>query len=101
LAVLATVFLSTLLLSFAFALLVAGMFGSYFGQGRSRAVGFVLSLVALLLLGLFAALTWEVVPGLQPIFNATAVGQALVAVVAATLGTLVAIAVFVGVVMRS
>lgn len=100
-AALATIFLSTLLLSFAFTFLIAGFFGAYFGQGRSRAVGFVIALVALLLLGLFAALTWELVPGLQPIFNAAAVGQALVAVVAATLGSLVAVGAFVAVVMRN
>jgi hypothetical protein len=97
----AAVFFSTLLLSFAIGLFLAGLFGAYFGQGRSRSVGFVLTLVAMLLAGLFAALTWPIIPGLAPIFNAQAVGQALTAVVAAMLGSIVAVAVFVLVMMKS
>lgn len=96
-----TVFLSTLLLGFGFTLFVAGLFGARFGQGKSRSVGFVLSLVALLLIGLFAALTWPLLPGIDPIFNAEAVGQSLVAVLAATVGFLAAVVLFVGSVMRS
>lgn len=95
------VFVSTLLLSFGFSLALAGLFGSYFGQGKSRSVGFVLSLVALLLIGLFVALTWPVIPGLEPVFDADTIAQSLVAVLAATLGTALAIGAFVAAVMRS
>lgn len=95
------VFASTLLLSFGISLFLAGLFGAYFGKGRSRSVGFVLALVAVLLLGLFAALTWPLVPGLDPVFSATAVGQALIAVVAATTGTFLAVGAFILVVMKS
>ncbi len=95
------VFLSTLLLSFGFTLALAGVFGAYFGQGKSRSVGFVLSLVALLLIGLFVALTWPVIPGVEPIFNADAVAQSIVAVLAATLGSVLALVAFVAAVMRS
>lgn len=89
-AALGSVFLSTVLLSFAVSLEVAGFFGAYYGKGRSRAVGFLLALIALLLLGLSLALTWPIVPGLAPIFNPDTVLQSLVAVVAALIGAIVA-----------
>lgn len=95
------VFLATLLASFAFSLLLAGLFGAYFGQGRSRSVGFILSLVALLGLGLFASLTWPVIPGVEPVFNADSVGQSFIAVLGAMLGTILAVAAFVAAVMKS
>jgi hypothetical protein len=98
---LGTVFFANLLLSFGVILFLAGLFGAYFGQGKSRSVGFVLSLVALLLLGLFAALTWELIPGLEPVFDTDTIVQSAVAVSGALLGTVVAVASFVAVVMRS
>ena len=87
---LGSVFLSTVLLSFAVSLAVAGFFGAYYGKGRSRAVGFLVAMLALLLLGLSCALTWQIVPGLAPIFNPDVVAQSLVAVVAALIGAIVA-----------
>ncbi len=96
-----SVFLSTILLSFGLSLFLAGLFGAYFGKGKSRSVGFVLALVAVLLVALFAALTWPLVPDLQPVFDARVVGQSLIAVLAATAGTILAIFAFVASVMRS
>ena len=98
---LGSIFLSTLLLGFGFTLFVAGLFGSYFGEGRSRGVGFLLSLVAILILGLFAALTWPLVPGVDPRFDAQIIASSIVAVLAATLGSLFAVGTFVASVMRS
>ncbi len=98
---LGTVFLSTLLLSFAFTLCVAGLFGAYFGEGRSRSTGYLLALFSILLIGLFAALTWPIIPGVEPVFNADAVAQSLVAVLAASVGSLLAIGGFVAAVMRT
>ena len=95
------VFLSTLLASFGLTLLVAGLFGAYFGKGRSRAVGFLLTIVAALLIGLFASLTWRLLPGLDPIFDDTAVVEAMIAVLAAMLGAAAAVLVFVSSVVRS
>lgn len=97
---LGTIFLSTLLLSFGFTLLVAGAFGAKFGQGRSRALGVTLSLVALLIVGIFMALTWQLVPGVEPVFDAVLVSQSLLAVLAATVGALVAVGTFVASVMK-
>lgn len=100
-AVASGVFLSTLLLSFAATLLVAGLFGAYYGKGRSRSMGIALALVALLLAGVFAALTWPIVQGIPPVFDPAAVRQSIIAVGAAMLGSVVALVVFVVAVMRS
>lgn len=100
-AALGSIFVSTVLLSFGVSLAVAGFFGAYFGKGRSRAIGFLLAIVALLLLGLFCALTWPVVPGLSPIFNPDVVGSSLVAVFAALIGAVAAGLFFVASVMKS
>ncbi|HEX2066078.1 MAG TPA: hypothetical protein VHI93_04620 [Candidatus Thermoplasmatota archaeon] len=97
----ASTFVSTLLLSFAATLLLAGLFGAYFGKGRSRTLGLSLSLVALLLLALFCALTWDLVSGVRPVFDPYTVARSMVAVLAATLGFFVAVGIFVAAVMRS
>ncbi len=98
---LGSVFLSTLLLSFGFSLFIAGLFAAKFGQGKSRSVGFVLSLLALLIVGLFVALTWQAVPGITPIFDPDVIAQSLIAVLAATIGSIVALVAFVMSMMRS
>ncbi len=96
-----SIFLSTLLLSFAATLLFAGLFGAYYGKGRSRSLGIVLALVAAILIGLFCALTWPLINGIQPVFDPEAVGRALAAVGAATIGFAVALGVFIFAVVRS
>jgi membrane associated rhomboid family serine protease len=98
---LSSIFLSSVFLSFGVTLAVAGLFGAYFGKGRSRAVGFLLAILALILLGLFCALTWDVVPGLDPVFSPDIVAEGLVAVFAALLGAVVAGFFFVAAVMKS
>ena len=96
-----SIFLSTVLLGFAVTLAVAGLFGAYYGKGKSRSIGFLVALVALLLLGLFAALTWPLLPGIDPIFSPSVVLQSMVAVVAALIGALVAVLLFVATVTKS
>lgn len=97
----ASIFVSTLLLSFAVTMLLAGLFGAYFGKGRSRSLGFAFALVAILLIGLFCALTWNLVSGIHPVFDPATVGKSMAAVVAAIFGAVVAGGFFVGAVMRS
>jgi hypothetical protein len=97
----ASIFVSTLLLSFAVTLLLAGLFGAYFGKGRSRSLGVALSLVAVLLIALFCALTWNLVSGVTPVFDPYTVAKSMAAVAAATLGFFVAAGLFVVAVMRS
>jgi len=94
------VFLSTLLLSFAVALLIAGLFGAYYGRGRSRATGFLLAVMAFLLIGLFSALTWPLIPGLDRQFDPDIVAIGLVGVVAALLGFFLAGVTFLWTVVR-
>ncbi len=96
-----TVFAATALLSFAFTLFVAGLFGAKFGQGRSRGIGILIALVAVLVAGVFMALTWHIVPGIEPIFDDRLVSQSIIAVLAATLGAIVAIVTFVASVMKA
>lgn len=98
---LVSIFGSTVLLGFAVTLAVAGLFGAYYGKGKSRSVGFLVALVALLLLGLFASLTWPLLPGVAPIFSPNVVLQSMVAVVAALIGALVAVLLFVATVTKS
>ena len=98
---LGNIFVSTVLLSFAVTLAVAGAFGAYYGKGRSRSIGFLVFLIAVLLLGLFAALTWTLLPGFPPVFIPRIVAQSLVAVVAALIGALLAVLAFIASVMRS
>ncbi len=98
---LGSIFLSTILLSFSVSLLVMGLFGAYFGKGRSRSIGFVLSLAAIMCLGLFAALTFDLVPSVSPVFDPVIVGQSLLAVVAALVGALLAGLFFVATMVRS
>ena len=98
---LGSVFLSTLLLSFALTLAVTGVLGAYFGKGKSRSMGWVLCLIAVLLVGLFVALTWQVVPDVAPVFNPGIVAQSMVAVVAATAGSILAFILFIAAVKRS
>ncbi|MHB8633744.1 MAG: hypothetical protein ACYDBQ_07250 [Thermoplasmatota archaeon] len=97
----ASIFFSTVLLSFALVLFLAGLFGAFYGQGRSRALGFLLCLFALLLGGLFTALTWSIVPGVVPVFDPDTVGRAWVAVIAGVIGSGLAIGAFILSVMRS
>jgi hypothetical protein len=98
---LASIFLSTVLLGFAVTLAVAGVFGAYYGKGKSRTIGFLVALVAVLVFGLFAAWTWPLVPGILPVFDPQVVAQSMVAVVAALIGTILAVLAFVSTVTRS
>src|ERR1041385_3458322 len=98
---LGSIFVSTALLSFAVTLAVAGFFGAYFGKGRSRAVGFLLALLALLLLGLALAPTRPLVPGPAPISAPDVVVSSFVAVAAALIGAVGAGLLFVAAVTKS
>lgn len=96
-----SIFISTLLLSFASTMLLAGLFGAYYGKGRSRSIGFSFAIVALLLIALFSILTWPVVPGVDRVFDPAVVAKSMAAVGAAIIGTLVAAGFFVIFITRS
>lgn len=88
--VVGSIFLGTLALSFSVTLLVAGGFGAYYGQGRSRAVGFSFVILAVLALALVAALTFPILPGLKPVFDPLTMGRSAAAVLAGILGAVIA-----------
>ncbi len=93
--------LANVFLSFAMMLLLAGAFGAYYGRGRSRSIGFSAMLLAILLLGVFAALTWPLVSGVDPIFDSYQVLNSMAAVGAALLGAVLAGVMYVIIVMKS
>jgi len=93
-------FLTVLILVFALFMLLAGIFTAYFGSGKSRMIG-----VALLVIGLVVGILW-VVMGMDSV-NAinvdlsSVIWNAFVYIIAAVIGALIAIGVFLLAIMKS
>jgi hypothetical protein len=89
-------FLSMLMLVFAIASVIAGIFTTYFGSGKSKAVGAILILVGILVFILFlwgaGVLKIGAVPDLMDF--AGAVINGIVAVAGALVGALIALGIF-------
>jgi hypothetical protein len=96
-----TIFLSILLLSFAFFTLLSGLFAAYVGAGKSRVIGVLLVVVALAAGFVFAMLTWSFLPGVPRAWDPDIVLQAVVAVLAATVGGLASLTVFILAIMKA
>ena len=96
-----TIFLSILLLSFATFTLISGMFAAYFGAGKSRVIGVMLMVVALIAGFVFAMFTWEFIPGVGVFWEPEIVLQAIVAVVAATVGGVASLLVCLTAIMKA
>lgn len=96
-----SVFGAILIFSFGLFTLLAGLFTAYFGAGKSRAIGFTLSVIGVLGLALFSALTWNVVSLIRPIFDAGAVVVALAGVLGAAIGAVLALVVFLVSIMKA
>jgi hypothetical protein len=96
------VFLVVLLLVFALFLILAGIFTAYFGSGKSRTIGVALLVVGLvvgLLIGyLYAAGDFGSKSGLS---LPDLIVQSLLVIVAAVVGALVAIGIFLVAIMKS
>ncbi|MCU0853086.1 MAG: hypothetical protein MUC90_07555 [Thermoplasmata archaeon] len=93
-------FLTVLILVFALFMLLAGIFTAYFGSGKSRMIG-----VVLLVIGLVVGLLW-VVMGLDSVAVievdlATVIWDAFINIIAAVVGALIAIGVFLLAIMKS
>lgn len=96
------VFWAILIFAFGLFTLFAGLFTAYFGAGKSRAIGFTLSLVGVLGLLLFAVLTWNVVPTLvAPVFDSSIVVSGLAAVLGAAVGAIGALVIFLISIMKA
>lgn len=93
-------FLTVLIMVFALFMLLAGIFTAYFGSGKSRMIG-----VALLVIGLVVGIMW-VVMGMDSVdmINvdlSSVIWNAFVYIIAAVIGALIAIGVFLLAIMKS
>jgi hypothetical protein len=97
------VFVGIALFSFGLFTLLAGLFTAYFGAGKSRAIGFVLTLFGLLGLLIFATITWPVVDVVPTYLGASrqAIVTSLVGVIGAAVGAVVALIVFLISIMKA
>jgi hypothetical protein len=92
-------FLTVLLLTFGLFMLLAGAFTAYFGSGKSRMIG-----VVLLVVGLVVAVLWIYISGFSDIIVvnlSTVVWDAFLNIIAAVIGALIAIGVFLLAIMKS
>jgi len=95
-------FLTILVFAFALVMLVAGVFTAYFGSGKSRKVG-----VALMVIGLLVGIIWAWLIGFSDIspFHEVCgwevVRGAIITIVAAVVGALAAVGIFLVAVMKS
>lgn len=95
-------FLSMLMLVFAVASVIAGIFTAYFGSGKSRAVGAVLIVIGLVISVLFfwfaGILTFL---GAAPLNFVGYVLNGVVAVIGAVVGALIALGIFLLAIMKA
>jgi hypothetical protein len=94
-------FFAILIFAFGLFTLMAGLFTAYFGAGKSRAIGITLTVLGVIGLVLFGALTWPVVSLITPIFVAGDVVYGLVGVLGAAVGAVIALVVFLVSIMKA
>ncbi len=92
-------FLLIFLLIFALFLILAGLFTAYFGSGKSRTIGVVLLIVGLVV-GIGMGYYYHLNPQ-DSVTLTTLVWQAFLVILAAGLGALAAIAIFLVAIMKS
>ena len=96
------IFLTDLLVTFGVVSLLAGGFTAYFGAGKSRKIGvalLVLGLIVLLLVAMMFLYDMGVDPSVE--LWADVIWPALIHIVGAAVGALVALAVFLIAIMKS
>jgi hypothetical protein len=92
-------FLTVLLLTFGLFMLLAGAFTAYFGSGKSRMIG-----VVLLVVGLVVAVLWIYLSGFSDMIGvnlSVVIWDAFLNIIAAVIGALIAIGVFLLAIMKS
>jgi len=95
-------FLTILVFAFAAVMLVAGIFTAYFGSGKSRRVG-----LALFIIGLVVGIVWAYLVGwsdialFKDVMAWDVMYLAILNIVAALIGALVAVGIFLVAVMKS
>lgn len=91
--------MTIVILVFALFMLLAGAFTAYFGSGRSRAIG-----AALLVIGLVVGIVWVYLGGFTDIIDvnlADVVWTAFLNLLAAIIGALIAVGIFLVAIMKS
>jgi hypothetical protein len=94
-------FLALGIFAFGMGTLASGLFTAYFGAGKSRTIGFTLSVIGVIVLAFFAALTWPIVNGVPTLFLSEDVLQGLVGLIGAVVGGILALVVFLGSIMKA
>ena len=95
-------FLSMLMLVFAIASIIAGIFTAYFGSGKSRAVGAILIIIGLIVGVLFLWFAGILgFMGTAPLSFSGYVVNGIVAVVGAVIGALIALGIFLLAIMKA
>ena len=94
--------LSMLMLVFSIASIIAGIFTSYFGSGKSRLVGTTLIIIGLIVGFLFLWFSW-IIPfiGNPPIEFRGCITNGIAAVVGAAIGGVIAFGLFLAAIMRT
>lgn len=95
------VFFGILVFSFGLFTLLAGLFTAYFGAGKSRAIGFVLTILGIAGIVAFIALTWAIIPGINPVWDESAIVTSLMGVFGAAVGAVAALLVFLISIMKA
>ncbi|UCD13477.1 MAG: hypothetical protein JSW60_07960 [Thermoplasmatales archaeon] len=94
--------LSMLLLVFAIASIIAGIFTAYFGSGKSRAVGGILIIIGLVVGIIFLWCAWWLpFLGEPPIGLSGCIVEGISAVVGAIIGALIALGIFLLAIMKA
>ena len=98
-------FLGMLMLVFALASIIAGIFTAYFGSGKSRAVGGILIVIGLIVFVLFlwgAGLLSSIMSSPPAMMNFVGtITNGIVAVIGAVVGALIALGIFLLAIMKA
>lgn len=95
-----TQFATILLLVFGLFLILAGLFTAYFGSGKSRTIGVVLLVVGIVV-GLASGYWYHIAHSSDSLALTGLLEQTILVIVAAALGALAAIAIFLVAIMKS
>ena len=94
-------FLTVLLMVFALVMVLAGVFTAYFGSGKSRMIGVVLLVLGLVVGILWSLLTWDPVMNVIDVNLKDVVWNAFQYILAALIGILAAVGIFLLAIMKA
>jgi hypothetical protein len=95
-------FITVLVLTFALCALLAGIFTAYFGAGKSRKIGVVLIIVGLIVGLVYTLPQIREITGIPPTMDMSeVVANAILIILAAIIGAVIALLLFLGAIMKS